>query len=76
MSERACPECSSRDVYRTKKSIATGGGYAPDWLPGLGSFFKSAQMRVYVCRACGLTRWFAEPESRERIPHSNKWERT
>lgn len=73
--ERTCPACSSRDVYRAKKAVSSEAGHAPNYLPGLGSFFKPARFRVYVCRACGYMRLFAEPEAREKIAESTHWER-
>lgn len=75
MNATPCPQCSSRDVYRSKKTVSSGGGHAPEHLPGLGTWSKTAQMRVYVCRACGLMRYFAEPEARQKISESDKWER-
>jgi hypothetical protein len=53
--------------------IAAGGGHAPNYLPGLGSFFSSAKFTLIVCKDCGLTRYFASPEARGKLAESGKW---
>ena len=68
-----CPECGSRTLYRGP-ATSSGGGYAPDFLAGLGKFFFSARFVLVVCRDCGLTRFFvAEPEARARLKETGKW---
>jgi hypothetical protein len=47
----------------SSSGVSSGGGYAPNYLPGLGSFFSPPQFTVVVCRDCGLTRFFASPEA-------------
>lgn len=69
-----CPNCEGTTLFKAE-SISAGGGHAPNYLPGLGSFLKSARFDVVVCRACGLTRWFARPEARQRLSESKKWKR-
>lgn len=61
-------------LYRAE-GISAGGGYAPNYLPGLGTLFKAAKFDVVVCRTCGLARWFAQPEARQVIGNSKKWKR-
>lgn len=69
-----CPECDGSRVYR-QGGISAGGGYAPNYLSGLGSFFSAAKFTIAVCADCGLTRWYASPEARAKLPHSDAWRR-
>jgi predicted nucleic-acid-binding Zn-ribbon protein len=67
-----CPECGSRTLYRGP-ATSSGGGHAPDFLPGLGKFLFSARFVLVVCRDCGLTRFFAQPEARAKLKDAKKW---
>ena len=68
-----CPNCGGRTLYRGP-ATSSGGGHAPNYLPGLGRFIFSAKFVLVVCRDCGLTRFFvAEPEARARLRESGKW---
>ena len=67
-----CPECGNSNVYAGGE-VSAGGGYAPNYLPGLGTFFSSAKFTVLVCRDCGLTRFFASKEALGKLPDSGKW---
>jgi predicted nucleic-acid-binding Zn-ribbon protein len=62
-----CPNCEGTTLYRAE-GIGAGGGYSPD-------FLKGAKFDVVVCRTCGLTRWYARPEARQRLGDSKKWKR-
>lgn len=71
-----CPNCGGSNLYRSRRAISSGGGYAPNYLPGLGGFLQKARFKIVVCRGCGLTRFFAQPEAAvERLADSPKWER-
>jgi hypothetical protein len=52
---------------------SAGGGHAPNYLPGLGRFFSSAKFVLVVCRDCGLTRFYAQPDARAELRESKKW---
>jgi predicted nucleic-acid-binding Zn-ribbon protein len=67
-----CPECGGRTLYRGP-GTSSGGGHAPDFLPGLGKFVFSARFVLVVCRDCGLTRFFAQPEARAKLKDAKKW---
>ena len=68
-----CPNCGGRTLYRGP-ATSSGGGHAPNYLPGLGRFIFSAKFVLVVCRDCGLTRFFvAEPEASARLKESGKW---
>jgi DNA-directed RNA polymerase subunit RPC12/RpoP len=75
MAISACTNCGSTRLYKSKHAVSAGGGYAPNYLPGLGSFWRSERLDVIVCHECGLTRFFASPEARRRVSSSPKWER-
>lgn len=69
-----CPECSGVNLYISDE-VAAGGGYAPNYLPGLEKYwgFVSAKFHVVVCADCGLTRFFAADEAINRLPESGSW---
>jgi predicted nucleic-acid-binding Zn-ribbon protein len=68
----ACPNCGGRTLY-SGPATSAGGGHAPNYLPGLGSFLRSARFELVVCRDCGLTRFFASSEARKKLKESPKW---
>ena len=67
-----CPNCGGRTLYQGP-ATSSGGGHAPNYLPGLGRFLFSARFVLVVCRDCGLARFFAQPEARARLKESGKW---
>ena len=67
-----CPNCGGRTLYRGPDTSA-GGGHAPNYLPGLGSFLRTARFTLVVCRDCGLTRFFVSPEARQKLKESTRW---
>ena len=70
-----CPECGKANLFRTTQ-VSAGGGHAPNYLPGLGTFFSSGKFDVVVCQDCGLPRVYATKEARDRLAHHTKWART
>ncbi len=75
MTTPACPTCGGTELYRSAKPVSAGGGYAPNYLPGLGSWRGAEKVYVIICHTCGLTRLFARQEALDRLPSSDKWER-
>lgn len=76
MSYSPCSSCGGRSLYKTRKPISRGGGYAPNLLPGLTSAFGSAKViDVVVCSDCGLVRLFAQRQALARLSTSDKWSR-
>jgi predicted nucleic-acid-binding Zn-ribbon protein len=67
-----CPHCGGNTLYRGP-ATSSGGGESPSFLPGLGKFLSHAKFVLVVCRDCGLTRFFAEPEARAKLKESGKW---
>jgi len=67
-----CPNCGGGSQYRGPET-GSGGGHAPNYLPGLGSFWRSARFSLVVCRDCGLTRFFATAEARQKLTESSRW---
>jgi predicted nucleic-acid-binding Zn-ribbon protein len=70
---KECPECGRSNLYRTEASA--GGGYAPNYLPSLGSFFVGAKFVLVLCQDCGLTRFFADRAALPKVSTSKKWKR-
>ena len=76
MAASHCPDCRGQNLFRTKRPICAGGGYAPNYLPGLGSsVFRAGRFEMVICADCGLTRFYAGTPSREKLENSSKWER-
>ncbi len=75
MTDRACPNCKGPNQYRAEKPVSAGGGYAPNFLPRLGTFFASARFTMIVCADCGLTRFFADNAARMKLAESRHWAR-
>jgi len=69
-----CPNCGGSNIYKSQP-VSAGGGYAPNFLPGLGSIFCAEKFHLVLCRDCGLTRFFARQEATAKLSESNKWER-
>jgi predicted nucleic-acid-binding Zn-ribbon protein len=69
-----CPNCQGTTLYRSPE-ISAGGGYAPNYLPGLGGIFATEKFVLVVCRDCGLTRFFARPQARMKLTQAKKWKR-
>jgi predicted nucleic-acid-binding Zn-ribbon protein len=67
-----CPNCRGTSLYQ-RKDVSAGGSHGPDFLPGLGRLVFSAKFVVVVCRDCGLTRLYAQPEARAKLRDSKKW---
>jgi len=67
-----CPECGHSNLY-SSDDVPAGGGSAPNYLPGLGTFFSAAKFTVIACKDCGLIRFFASKEALGKLSGSGKW---
>ena len=67
-----CSNCGGKTLYRGPET-SSGGGHAPNYLPRLGGFVRSARFTLVVCRDCGLTRFFASADARSKLKESSKW---
>jgi predicted nucleic-acid-binding Zn-ribbon protein len=67
-----CPNCGGHTLYQGPETSA-GGGHAPNYLPGLGAFLRTARFELVVCRDCGLTRFFASKPARAQLKESRRW---
>lgn len=67
-----CLKCGGEEAYEFNERI-TARGFGLDLLPGLGSVFSPAKIRVLVCSQCGLINLFAAPDVIERLPTSDRW---
>ena len=72
MTIKPCPNCGSGDLFKSQP-VSAGGGYAPNYLPGLGTWARAEKFEVVVCHSCGLTRFFASDTARSRLSQSAKW---
>ena len=70
----SCPICKGSNLFESVE-VPSGGGYAPNYLPGLGSFLQSAKFVLISCEDCGFTGFFATPEGRSKLSTSTKWQR-
>ena len=68
-----CPNCVGTNIYVNTKGIS-GGGYAANYLPGLGSFLVNAKFYPVVCEDCGLTRFFADAGTTAKLKTSRRWQ--
>ena len=75
MKPSPCPNCDSTEQYQSKKEVSAGGGYAPNHLPSLGKWHRAANFTVVVCKRCGLTRFFASTEARDKLGETDAWTR-
>lgn len=73
MPMKPCPLCQSEEVYQYKKYFRyTGVG--EELLPKAGSgLFGVAEICPVVCVSCGLIRFFASEEAREKLKKSEHW---
>jgi predicted nucleic-acid-binding Zn-ribbon protein len=67
-----CPNCRGNTLYESEP-VSAGGRHAPNYLAGLGPWYRSARFVLVVCRDCGLTRYFASREARAKLKESRKW---
>lgn len=68
---RKCPECEGITLYT--RTVASGTGHGPVLLPGLGGFLQYARLEVVLCTRCGLTRFYAQEEAREKVARARGW---
>ena len=66
-----CRNCGQTSLYRTE--VIAGGGYAPNYLPQLGTFLRAPKFTVVVCENCGETTFFAPPKALDKLKSSSIW---
>jgi hypothetical protein len=68
-----CPECNSVEVYAYERFIGANSSDGPSLLPKLGSnWLLPALFLPVVCKNCGLARFYASEEAREKLD-SGHW---
>lgn len=70
-----CSGCGKSECYESVAPVSATGAYAPSFLPGLGTWYRSPTFRVVVCAACGLIRFFAEQSELQALAESDDWRR-
>jgi hypothetical protein len=53
---RPCLNCNGNEIYMNKDGVS-GGGFAADYLPGLGGFIYHAKLHPAICRDYALVRF-------------------
>ncbi len=71
---KQCPECGSSETYE-HGDVSAKGGNGPDLLPGASGFFKTAKLRVVVCKSCGFVRLYASQAALTKITTEHGWQR-
>jgi hypothetical protein len=65
------PECEAESLYRTPTNA--NGSHGPALLGGLGEFMRFAKFNLVACAECGLTLFYADNESRSKLPKAGQW---
>jgi predicted nucleic-acid-binding Zn-ribbon protein len=68
-----CSNCGSDSLYVAR--AGGGGGYAPQFLPGLGSFLHFAYFHLVACSNCGYVRFFMDEDAKSKLAQSNQWKK-
>ena len=71
---KPCPNCRSDAVYAYKDTVPFTGEHL-SFLPGLGTVFAAAHVTPVLCADCGLARYFATDEAREKVTSHSGWEK-
>jgi len=69
-----CPNCEGKNIYLNKGGVS-GGGYAANYLPGLGRFMQCAKLFPAICRDCRLVRFLVDEITQSKLKDSSKCER-
>lgn len=69
-----CSNCKGSNLYQSKE-VHSGGGYAPNYLPGMTNNwgYPVGKFRVVVCVDCGLAQFYAADGATSRIPTAKGW---
>ena len=68
---KRCNECGSTDLRMTV--VASGGGYAPDLLPGTHPWWTTGKLEVWICCTCGLFQYYVPEQALHEIAKSDKF---
>ncbi len=67
-----CSNCGSKNLFLYKKTVNAGGGYAPNFLPGLSH--TPERFNLVVCGDCGITSFFARESAIAKLLDSKNWQ--
>jgi hypothetical protein len=68
---KRCGECGKSNIRMT--TVAAGGGYAPDLLPGAHPWWKGGKLEVFVCCTCGHFQYFVPDEALAKVVASKNF---
>jgi len=68
---RRCAECGATDIRTT--TVSSGGGHAPDLLPGAHAWWRSGKLEIYVCAVCGYFQFFVPSEYLAKVLESEEF---
>ncbi len=68
-----CPACGGREIYTTE--VYSGGGHAPDLLPGAHPWWRAGRLEIYVCGTCGHFQYFVPEKILSKVRESEKFRR-
>lgn len=68
---KRCAECGGTNI-RTA-NVQSGGGWAPDLLPGAHSMWTSATLEVFICTGCGHFQYFVPTDRLPDVVASDKF---
>jgi predicted nucleic-acid-binding Zn-ribbon protein len=66
-----CSNCGSDSLYVTR--VASGGGYGPQLLPGLGKFLRFPYFHLVACSDCGYVHFFMDEDAKSKLAQCKKW---
>lgn len=67
-----CSNCGSKNLFLYKRTVNAGGGYAPNFLPGLSH--TPERFNVVVCGKCGLVKFFARESTIAKLSRAKSWQ--
>ena len=70
---KRCGECQSSTIYTT--TVSSGGGYAPDLLPGTHPWYSGSNLEIYICAKCGNFQFFVPEDALSKLAKAPKFKK-
>jgi hypothetical protein len=68
---KRCASCGGTNIRTT--TVASGGGYSPELLPGTHSWWTSGKLEVFICTGCGHFQYFVPADLLAGVVASEKF---